>query len=48
MKCILQVWGAERWAKTDKGPDKGNYLMLALENITPDLAKKGVMRKFVC
>lgn len=47
MKCIFQVWGAERWAKTDKGPDKVDYPMLALENTTPDLAKKGVVWKFL-
>lgn len=48
MKCIFQVWCVEGWAKTDKGPDKGDYPVLALENITPHLAKKGVMRKFIC
>lgn len=44
IKYILQVWGSEEWAKTEKT----DYPVLAAENITPDLTKKRVERKFLC
>lgn len=34
MKNVAQVWGAGWCAKTNKGLDKGDYPVLALENIS--------------